>query len=544
MAATKPNWNELSHDDKLSVLRRYSVDQIVRDYHVPNIEEADFRSIVNRELVLWQPANNAGKPKKRGGPPNKEVVLGAWRDLDRSEAVLELIDNSIDAWMRRSKQHPRKTAKELNIQIGIDADTGQLTYEDNAGGVQVEKLVNLVVPGHSETDALATTIGSYKTGGKKAIFRLASAVNITTKYWNPAETGDRAVSVHLDEHWLQDAEEYEFPYFDLVDESVIERGQTRYVMQLRSEPIGHPWFTNPIEFDKIKHEIQQTYSLLMARNNAVQIYFPQRATQVSPELDRLYDFAGSHNGKLDIRPQRVTFNLELEYMGKPTPLQIEILIGCRVSAGTRDDKGPGFDLYGNDRLFVHRNRDLFADFLPKGNVAGYIRGYVNIKGPNVFIPWDTHKRHLNMDREVIELIRTHPMIRNLFENWKNAFTNISDLGKGEVTKTVATPYPLLVDSKARDLAIDHKSEVTINPNRKRGEKLPPSVPKPKVGINKQKKNNAGVALNMVLATEDARQLAAKFAIEGKVEDSETKKALSEKAKDYLLGLIKKSTKKK
>ena len=49
---------------------------------------------------------------------------------------------------------------------------------------------------------------------------------------------------------------------------------------------------------------------------------------------------------------------------------------------------------------------------------------------------------------------------------------------------------------------------------------------------------------MVLATEDARQLAAKFAIEGKVEDSETKKALSEKAKDYLLGLIKKSTKKK
>ena len=544
MAAAKPNWNALSHDEKLLVLRRSSVDQIIGDYQVPGLEQSDLRSLVSREFALWQPNNNAAKPSKAGRPPNKEVVLGAWRDLDRSEAVLELIDNSIDAWTRRSEKHPNKTAKELNIHIVIDSDTGQLTYEDNAGGVQEEKLVNLVVPGHSETDALATSIGSYKTGGKKAIFRLASAVNITTRYWNPAETNDRAVSVHLDDRWLQDVEEYEFPYFPLLDDSVIERGQTRYVMQLRSEPIGNPWFTNPIEIEKIKHEIQQIYSLLIARNSAIKIYFPQRATQVLPELDRIYDFAGSHNGKLDIRPQIVKFNLALPYEGKPRPLQIEILIGCRVSSSARDDKGPGFDLYGNNRLFVRRDRELFADVLPKGSIAGYIRGYVNIKGPNVFIPWDTHKRHLNTDREVIELIRTHPTIKSLFGNWKDAFTNISALGRGEITETVATPYPLSVDAKTGDLEIEHQSEVTIDPTRKRGGKLPSNVPKPKVGVTKQKKNNAGVELKMVLATEDARQLAAKFAVEGKIEDPETKRALSERAKDHLLRLIKKSTKKK
>jgi Histidine kinase-, DNA gyrase B-, and HSP90-like ATPase len=542
--ATKPDWNELSHDQKLGVLARSSIDQIVEDYQVPDIEKADFRSLVTRELVLWQPKNNAGKPTIAGRPPNKEVVLGAWRDLDRSEALLELIDNSIDAWKRRSEKHPQKTAKELNIHIGIDSDTGQLMYEDNASGVPVEKLVNLVVPGHSETDALATSIGSYKTGGKKAIFRLASAVNITTRYWNPAETDDRAASVHLDDHWLNDVEEYQFPYFSLADQSVIERGQTRYIMQLRSEPIGNPWFTNPQEIEKIKHEIQRTYSLLMARNNAIKIYFPQRATQVSPELDHLYDFAGTHDDKLDIRPQLIEFNFKLDYEGKLRPVQIEILIGCRVSAGVRDDIGPGFDLYGNNRLFKYRDRDLFADFLPKGNVAGYIRGYVNIKGPNVFIPWDTHKRHLNTDREIIDLIRTHPTIREFFANWKDAFSSISILGRGEVTKTVATPFRLSADSTTGDLGIEHKSEVEIDPNKKRGQKLPGNVPKPKVGITKKKKNNTGVALNMVLATEDARQLAARFAVEGKVEDPETKKELSEKAKEHLLGLIKKPTKKK
>src|SRR5262249_20357553 len=159
----------------------------------------------------------------------------------------------------------------------------------------------------------------------------------------------------------------------------------------------------------------------------------------------------------------------------------------------------------------------FADFLPKSNVRGYIRGYVNIKGPNVFIPWDTHKRHLNTDREVIELLLTHPTIRNLFENWKEAFNGISALPKGEITKAVSERYPLLVDPKTGDLAIEQKSEVKIDRTKKRGQKLPPSVPRPKVGVARQKKNG-GIKLNMVLATEDARQLATKLVVEGNVED--------------------------
>src|SRR5687768_8435121 len=98
MATAKPNWNDLTHDDKLSALRGASVEQILKDYHVPNMEEQDFRALVHREISLWQPKLYAGKPSKAGRPPNKEVVLGAWRDLDRSEAILELIDNSVDAW--------------------------------------------------------------------------------------------------------------------------------------------------------------------------------------------------------------------------------------------------------------------------------------------------------------------------------------------------------------------------------------------------------------------------------------------------------------
>ncbi len=436
---TKPNWNDIDHAEKLRVLRQTSVDQIVADYRFDDEDESTFRARLAREISLWQPQNSDGPAKQAGKAPNKEVVLGAWRDLDRSEALLELIDNSIDAWNKRRADYPNKSAPELNIYIDIDSDTGQLTYEDNAGGVPVEKIDNLVVPGYSDTNALAHSIGSYKTGGKKAIFRLASAVNITTRFWNPAETGDTAVAVHLDERWLADVEEYAFPYFDLNDYGGLQRGQTRYVMQLRREPISAYWYSNPGELEKISRDIKNTYGLLMTRQSEINIYFPKRGKTITPALNSRYDFSGASNHQIDIRPQCVRFDTELEYQGQRHKMIIEVVIGCRVTTASRDDVGPGFDLYGNNRLFTQRDERLFYEQLPKGQAGSLARGWVNILGSNVFIPWDTHKRHLNTDREVIELIRTHPAIKNLFENWSDAFQQISRLPSGEITRTINVP---------------------------------------------------------------------------------------------------------
>jgi len=532
----KPDWNDLKHTDKLRILRETTVDQIVADYRFGDLDDSMFRARIARELVLWQPHQSEGSGQRAGAPPNKEVVLGAWRDLDRSEALLELIDNSIDAWNRRRKQYPDKSAPELNIYIDIDSDTGQLTYEDNAGGVSVHKLVNLVVPGHSDTDALAFSIGSYKTGGKKAIFRLATAVNVTTRFWNPAETGDTAVAVHLDEHWLNDVDEYEFPYFELKDFGGLQRGQTRYVMQLRAEPIGATWYGNPREFEKISRDIQNTYGLLMVRNGDINIYFPKRGKKITPALNTRYDFSGASDTKVDIRPQRVEFETELEYQGLKHKLTIEVLIGCRVTTATRDEVGPGFDLYGNNRLFKPRDERLFYEQLPKGQAGSLARGWVNILGPNVFIPWDTHKRHLNYDREVIDLIRTHPAIKNLFENWSEAFQQISRLGSGEITKTINVPHKV-VNEATRELSFGHSDRIAIDAVKKRGPKLPETIFKPLLEKTKKTKKDIGITLSMVVTIDEARRLAALFQIHGSLDTAQTKRALSDKAKESLIALL-------
>src|SRR5262245_25048362 len=95
------DWEGLDHTQRLQILRDTTVDQIVKDYRSKDAGEAAFRARLMRDLALWQPQHSDGVPKEAGAPPNKEVVLGAWRDLDRSEALHELIDNSIDAWNRR-----------------------------------------------------------------------------------------------------------------------------------------------------------------------------------------------------------------------------------------------------------------------------------------------------------------------------------------------------------------------------------------------------------------------------------------------------------
>jgi Histidine kinase-, DNA gyrase B-, and HSP90-like ATPase len=534
---TRPDWNDIDHASRLRILRETALDQIVADYRLGDQPESAFHARLAREIALWQPQFSVGSPKEAGAPPNKEVVLGAWRDLDRSEALLELIDNSIDAWNRRRGKYPDKSAPELNIYIDIDSDTGQLSYEDNAGGVSTDKLENLVVPGHSDTDALVASIGSYKTGGKKAIFRLANAVNITTRFWNPAETGDSAVAVHLDERWLIDVNEYRFPYFELKDGGDIQRGQTKYIMQLRPEPVGAYWYSNPRELDKIARDIQNTYGLLMSRNGNINIYFPKRGKKISPALDARYDFSGASTDKVDIRPQRVEFTTELEYQEQKHKVAIEIVIGCRVTTGTRDDAGPGFDLYGNNRLFKYRDERLFYEQLPKGQAVNLARGWVNILGPNIFVPWDTHKRHLNYDREIIDLIRTHPTIKDLFENWSVAFQQISRLGAGEITKTINVSHSLL-DKKTHQLNFGHSDQIPIDASKKRGQKLPADIFKPLIKATKKTKKDIGLTLSMVFTIDEARRLAAEFEISGSLDAAPTRRALSERAKEYLLGLIK------
>lgn len=530
MTDNRSNWDEIDHTSRMGILRESSFDQILEDYRFGDKPNSEFRKLLVEERTLWNPQNvqtflTAGKP------PTKDVVLGAWRDLSRVEALLELIDNSLDEWLRRRSLHPDENAKELHIYVRIDESNNLLIYEDNSGGVSQDHLEDLVVPGYSRTTALSPTIGSYKTGGKKAVFRLADAAEITTRYWNPAGTSDDAISIHLDSAWMAEPETYEFHYAFLTDKSVIERGQTRYVFRLREEPIGGPpWYSSPKHIEKIVHDVRQTYSLLMTRCPEIKIYIKDLATPLAP-LDELYDFSGAKTAQLDIQPQRIFFDTTLEHEGKREKVEIEIVLGCRTSSSAKPDgQSWGIDLYGNDRLFVAYDQTTFASMLPAGNSKTLVRGYVNIRGPNAFIPWDTHKRHLNEDRDIIQILRSHKLIHAFFDQWTTAYQAIS---RGAVKALINKPLKKVFDRTKRDISVAFSDRIQLDATKPTARSLSlgsihvPVVPSPKRAKDL-------IVLKLNLSKAEARWLASRYSITGDLNAASTTGKIAENVKAEVL----------
>lgn len=524
------NWEELTHDQKMRIMQRESDADIARYYLPSGWDESDFKREIAKLRKLWNP-ENLGDQRTAGDAPRKDNLIGAYRDLSRVEAILELIDNSIDVWMRRKDIYPAVTAETLRIYIDIEKDTSILNFEDNAGGVEEENLANLVIPGYSETSDTESIIGSYRTGGKKAIFKLASDVNIKTRYWNPAETSDEAFEIHLEKDWLEHPTEYRFPYFPLKNKSVLNKGVTRYVFRL----VDANWNQNVT--DHIRSELSRTYTLFLIRNPNIQIYFNNRKTPIEV-LDDLYKFSGTYDGKkdseLDLRPQRIQFKCEQEWKGTMYPVTVEMVLGCRTttSAGTGNDIW-GIDFYGNNRLFMHHVQDEFIKWypslLPKGAVRQIMRGFVNFHGPNVFIPWDTHKRHLNPDRPLVEILKTDKYIKEFIEAWGEVYKAVS--GSEAVKKTIDNPVKPW--RKGNDISIPTSNEITLKASR-RNVYLPESIHKP-IAPQPKKASDKGIEIKFDVTKEEFKNLCEKANLDYK-EDRYTKKLLTEKIKKALLRL--------
>lgn len=508
----KLDWNSLSHAERVNKLSTVSLDNLVNEYETDQHDDVSFRSILEREKKIWD-VSNVQTFKTAGDPPTKEMILGAWRDLDRSEAFLELIDNSIDAWLQR-KARKAGNARKLAIKITIDKKFSQVTYEDNAGGVSSEpitQLNNLVIPGYSSTTALSKTIGSYKTGGKKAIFKLARAVNITTRYVAPSGKSEDAISVQLDEQWLESPDEYKFQYAALKDKDSIRPGTTRYMLQLREEPQGQPWWNNKEQIRDIRTAIQRTYTLLLVKHPEIEIYFDD--DKPLEPLEELYEFSGNHNKKFDIRPQKVILTTAMQFDDEMHGLTIELVLGSRISVGVKDDgRMWGIDLYGNDRLFVHCDQTTFRQYFPTGNARQLIRGYINIVGPNVFIPWDTHKRHLNLDREVLTKLLSYKLIDDLFTNWKKAYLAISKAG---VNATVRPAIKGIFDKSRKDIVVPHTLELDVDINALRGQTgLPPDfAPR----LPEKKGRAKTIQLKLSFSPSEGRAVASYYGVKGSLE---------------------------
>jgi len=60
-------------------------------------------------------------------------------DIDLKKGILELVDNAIDEWKLRGKPT-------LKVDLELNVEKKELTYEDNAGGIKEGNLNLLMQP--------------------------------------------------------------------------------------------------------------------------------------------------------------------------------------------------------------------------------------------------------------------------------------------------------------------------------------------------------------------------------------------------------------
>lgn len=109
--------------------------------------------------------------------PSKEFFLNMiTKDVTVESCILDLIDNSIDAYKREKEK-----IKHGNIEISYSIADDYFSINDNCGGMSKEIAINKAFRFGNERDRDAGTLGMYGIGMKRSIFKIGSDFIVESK---------------------------------------------------------------------------------------------------------------------------------------------------------------------------------------------------------------------------------------------------------------------------------------------------------------------------------------------------------------------------
>ena len=374
--------------------------------------------------------------------PKKRVLRSIARDLDLTRSVLELIDNSIDAWKTNN------TGMKLVIDIHISKQDRKLTFKDNSGGVPMSSISQLFTLGDTGRSAREDSIGEFGVGLKRALFSLSKDFTLDARY--PEENGFHCpvnVSKYLaDDEW----------------ELVCEHGT--------KAPEG----STIIEFidlnfevsDKVERELRkaiaETYVDTLTNNG--EIFVNSTAVNFN-KFNQWTKFDGDH---AEFSPKRVEMKIDVQ----GERIGVDITVGLMETFHQTGDYG--FYIYCNDRLAIRDGKDTqlgFNDYefsYPHARFARF-RCEVRINGRRDLMPWNSTKSGLNYDHEVMQAIL--PGLKKLASPYLKFCSKLASSGDLKVTEKPMTSIPITT-IKNPTAYFDQLPPITTRLHTKRTKKNP------------------------------------------------------------------------
>jgi hypothetical protein len=317
------------------------------------------------------------------------------RDISLEDAILDLIDNAIDALVRTKKIDLYKDfangreamqAGASLAEIRIDFSAKQFKIQDNCGGISFEAAKNDIFRfGHPDSQK-GPSLSVFGIGMKRAIFKIGRDIQIESQ---AADDGFYMSQPLLVNDWLKDqSTEWTIPIERKPAAlSLADIGTTIYIRQLRREVATLT--TDPTFQNKVTRTIQRTYPFYLGKY--VKIVVNQRT--IEPED---LSFAASQ----DVQPA----------IEKWEDGNVQALLICGFlprENGKWSYEKSGWYLLCNGRIIVYADKTdltgwgwqgLLPQFMPKNR--GFL-GIVFFKSDEPEeLPWNTIKRGINKESPV------------------------------------------------------------------------------------------------------------------------------------------------
>lgn len=331
-----------------------------------------------------------------GGPTKRFFVSMLTRDIQLSDALLDLIDNSVDGATRQLKGKVHKPDAYKGFEARLTLSSKSFDITDNCGGIPRDAIDDAFLLGRPrlDKDKHLPTIGMYGIGMKRAIFKMGMEA-VVESY---ADDGAHAVT--YDQKWLDpDNEEWDLPIERIKNSR--RKGVTIVVPTLKPEiarQFGNEQFQNDL-----RNKISEHFGYLMQKGFAIRVndeLVRQRTLQLyTTDISkkngiRPYDFEADED--------EVTTRVTVGFY-RPLASLEDVDEAAERPIGSEQ---AGISVICNDRLILENDTSMKTGW-GDGGVPKYHPQFRGIAGFIVFstnapekLPISTTKRDLDVGADV------------------------------------------------------------------------------------------------------------------------------------------------
>jgi len=420
----------------------------------------------------------ANREPLSGAPTKRFFVSMLPRDIELDDAILDLVDNSVDGAMRSKKERLDTDRPFDGYCCNLTINSEGFELKDNCGGIPdayLEAAFRLGRPG-IDLDGDLPTIGMYGIGMKRAIFKMAREAKVISR------SVDRAVRVHYSPEWLDpNSEQWELPIEEIEEDDDV--GVTISIQDLHESIFNR--FGRQTFLDGLRDKLGRHFAYIMGRGFEIRLngetIMPETVKLILSDKISPFDYEAYVNGvhiKVTVGFYRnLTRQAELEEATDPETAD---------PAGRATDEA-GITVICNDRVVVVSDRTTITGW-GVASTPRYHPQFRAITGLITFssndaslLPISTTKRDLDTDSDTFRPARNAAidgikLFVGFTNRWKGNEEQVDELLRQEDK----------VEARSIELAADTGSGRSVRGSKYNERRYSPDLPVPEKGHRKRR----------------------------------------------------------